>query len=68
MPRLNGADAARKLHLWQREGLAPPFPILAATSGVAGAEERDGGEADMGGMLVTPFELGQSPALTGERA
>lgn len=56
MPRLDGLDATFKLRRWQRDGVVPRFPIVAATSLVADDERWDRARMEMDAVLTKPFD------------
>lgn len=57
MPRLNGLEATRQLRNLQRQGVVPPFPIVAATATHSVQGRRDCLDAGMDGYLEKPLDV-----------
>jgi CheY-like chemotaxis protein len=57
MPGLNGLEATRQLRTLQRQGVVPPFPIVAATAMHSVQGREDCLAAGMDGYLEKPLDL-----------
>jgi CheY-like chemotaxis protein len=57
MPRLNGLEATRQLRTLQRQGVVPPFPIVAATAMHSVQGRQECLAAGMDGYLEKPLDL-----------
>ncbi len=57
MPRLDGLEATRQLRSLQRQGMVPPFPIVAATAMHSVQGRQDCLAAGMDGYLEKPLDV-----------
>jgi CheY-like chemotaxis protein len=57
MPRLDGLEATRQLRTLQRQGVVPPFPIVAATAVHSVQGRQDCLAAGMDGYLEKPLDV-----------
>ena len=57
MPGMDGLECARRLRAQQREGLLPPFPILALTAHALDADVAASMEAGMDEHLTKPLDF-----------
>jgi CheY-like chemotaxis protein len=57
MPGMDGLECARRLRVQQRDGLLPPFPILALTAHALEADIIASAEAGMDEHLTKPLDF-----------
>jgi CheY-like chemotaxis protein len=57
MPGLDGLETTRQLRTLQRQGVLPPFPIVAATAMHSAQGRQECSDAGMDGYLEKPLEV-----------